>query len=155
MRLACPHCAAAYEVPPALLGRRRRLRCARCGRDWVAQGEPAPADAGEAVRTEAVSAREAPEPRAVAPTVTASAPRRAPWSTATALRLAWAASLLVLAIGAWEAVAWRSSVMRAWPPSQRLYATLGLRRQDAPDRPDTRPSRHARERAGALERGGS
>lgn len=41
MRITCPACAAAYDVPDRLVGARRRLRCARCGHDW--QIEPGPA----------------------------------------------------------------------------------------------------------------
>jgi hypothetical protein len=26
----------------------------------------------------------------------------------------------------WAAVAWRGDIMRAWPPSERIYAVLGL-----------------------------
>jgi predicted Zn finger-like uncharacterized protein len=37
MRLACPNCQATYDIPDALLGAGgRRLRCARCAADWVA-----------------------------------------------------------------------------------------------------------------------
>jgi len=34
MRVACPSCAAAYEVPDALLTADRTVRCARCGENW-------------------------------------------------------------------------------------------------------------------------
>lgn len=42
MRIACPACNAAYDVPDRLIGSGRRLRCARCGHDWEVQ-QPAPA----------------------------------------------------------------------------------------------------------------
>ena len=35
MRIVCPGCEAAYEVPEAMLSPGRTVRCARCGRDWV------------------------------------------------------------------------------------------------------------------------
>ncbi len=41
MRIVCPACSAAYEVPDALLGTGRPVRCARCGREWT------PADAAQ------------------------------------------------------------------------------------------------------------
>ena len=41
----------------------------------------------------------------------------------------WAISLVLLAGLGWGSVRWRDSVMRVWPPSERLYAALGL----APD----------------------
>lgn len=40
--------------------------------------------------------------------------------------VAWAASLLVLALLVWAAFAWRGDIMQAWPPSTRVYAALGL-----------------------------
>ncbi len=129
MRLVCPHCAAAYEVPPALLGRRRTVRCVRCGRDWVEHGaRPGDTDAAGA---RAGASADAAEARAPAPLgMVARARMAALRGSAAPLRLAWAASVLVLVIGTWEAVAWRTAVMRAWPPSQRLYGGLGLARDD-------------------------
>lgn len=53
MRIVCPGCEAAYEVPEAMLSPGRAVRCARCGRDWVplpeeerpaATEEPSPED---------------------------------------------------------------------------------------------------------------
>lgn len=35
MRIVCPGCEAAYEVPEAMLSPGRTVRCARCGRDWL------------------------------------------------------------------------------------------------------------------------
>ena len=45
MRIACPACNAAYDVPDAELRDDRVVRCARCGTDWapvvpVAQADP-------------------------------------------------------------------------------------------------------------------
>jgi predicted Zn finger-like uncharacterized protein len=47
MRIVCPSCNATYEVPAPLLGNAaRRLRCARCQREWSVEGPaPAPANA--------------------------------------------------------------------------------------------------------------
>jgi predicted Zn finger-like uncharacterized protein len=47
MRIVCPSCNATYEVPAPLLGSApRRLRCARCQREWsVSATGPAPAPA--------------------------------------------------------------------------------------------------------------
>ncbi|MGH7066829.1 MAG: zinc-ribbon domain-containing protein [Acetobacteraceae bacterium] len=42
MRLACPTCATAYEIPDHVLGTgRRTLRCARCGTEWTFPALPA------------------------------------------------------------------------------------------------------------------
>ncbi len=40
----------------------------------------------------------------------------------------WVATALVLAAALWGAYAARGPIMRAWPPSQRVYAPLGLAR---------------------------
>lgn len=42
MRLACPNCATAYEIPDRVLGTgMRKLRCARCGTEWASPALPA------------------------------------------------------------------------------------------------------------------
>ena len=40
--------------------------------------------------------------------------------------VAWIASLVLLAFLVGAAYAWRAQIMAAWPPSERLYAALGL-----------------------------
>lgn len=46
MRIVCPSCQAAYEVPDKLLtGSPRKVRCARCGDNWVPEPVPAPTPA--------------------------------------------------------------------------------------------------------------
>lgn len=121
MRLVCPHCDAAYDVPPALLAGRRAVRCARCGREWTEQTEPADGVADAAVPAEVPSG---PTPRApisvLEPMALPLRPRGA------AVRFGWAGSMLLLALGAWSVVTWRADVMHAWPPSGRLYSALGL-----------------------------
>ena len=39
---------------------------------------------------------------------------------------AWIASLVLLALLVDAAYIWRAQIMAAWPPSERLYAALGL-----------------------------
>lgn len=116
MRLVCPHCTAAYDVPPALVVGRRAIRCARCGEEWAERGEAEKPEAPPPVR--AVSAPVA-TPRVDPPI----APSR---RSTTAIRLAWVVSVLVLVLAGWGAVAWRTEAMHAWPPSQRVYSALGL-----------------------------
>lgn len=41
MRLECPDCAAAYDVPESLVVPGREVRCVRCGHDWVPRGPSA------------------------------------------------------------------------------------------------------------------
>ncbi|WP_431271732.1 zinc-ribbon domain-containing protein [Dankookia sp. P2] len=39
MRIICPACAAAYEVPDRLIGSGRSLRCKTCGHGWRVEPE--------------------------------------------------------------------------------------------------------------------
>lgn len=124
MRIDCPTCAASYDVPDALLVGRKSVRCARCGGQWTPNliaGEGAPP---EGFPDPVPAAPAAFEPTAHPPSRLA--PRPAPAPRSRALGLAWAASVLVLLAGLGAAVAWRGPIARAWPPSLRVYATLGL-----------------------------
>ena len=123
MRLLCPSCAAEYEVADAALAPGRAVRCARCAASWVpvpAEAPPAPpVPAAAPIREE----RAAPLTRLVPPPAT-----DPPWERGGSglLWTAWIASLvLLLALGA-AAYVWREDVVRAWPPSARAYAALGL-----------------------------
>jgi predicted Zn finger-like uncharacterized protein len=139
MRIVCPSCQAAYEVPDRLISQApRRLCCARCGHEWqppeLVRAEPAAA---------AIPLPPEPPPRPPEPPVRAAArsteppdepaimpPRRRVSSVGASNRVAvlgWLMSVLVLAMLGGAAVAWRVDVMVAWPPSQRVYAALGLR----------------------------
>lgn len=141
MRVQCPDCTIAYDVPDHLLVGHRVLRCARCGAEWT-PGQPA------AKPEEATPVQSPPPLPAALPPLAAPAPlpdqheaqlerepfsamqrlalpveppRRTPW-----VGLAWVGSLIVVAALAWGAVTWRADVMHAWPPSTRAYAALGL-----------------------------
>jgi hypothetical protein len=52
--------------------------------------------------------------------------------SSTALRLAWAASIVLLLLFLAAAYAWRGQIVAAWPPSARAYAALGLHPQIEP-----------------------
>jgi hypothetical protein len=126
MQIVCPACAATYEVPMTLLKPGQVARCARCAGEWVPS--PAVPEAPmESVSEETPGA--APE-REFEPEV--ARPRRPPMArpaaarSSVALRLAWAASVIVVLFAGWEAYAARTTIMQAWPPSVRLYAALGL-----------------------------
>ena len=165
MRIACPFCSAAYDVPAPLLREPRMVRCAQCSREWLvgpvsgepsrpapkaAVGEPPAQNASGGtkippVETATIVAEPPPvtaRPRAeparatfytpdpamyrgsvIGPPITES---DAPRSNAP-VWIAWAASIAVLLLLAWAAYTWRSAVMEAWPPSQRLYAAVGLK----------------------------
>lgn len=129
MRIDCPACAAGYEVPDALLTGGRSVRCARCGHQWHPDALPPPVSFG------AID-----EPRIAAPSFVPSAPSpaaslaagpaapvsRPPAAGASALVLAWVGSLLLLASAGAAAIALHRPIARAWPPSLRVYAALGL-----------------------------
>ena len=129
----------------------RRLRCARCAHEWTvdpAQASPppvdppAPADPPPFAEPPPLTA-DAPPLWANAPPLVAAARRRAAarhagdddaddWDqprTGTrdpvfdrAAAAAWTASIVLLVAVAVAAVQFRAEIMRAWPPSQRLYA---------------------------------
>lgn len=129
MRIQCPACAATYEVPANLLKPGLTVRCARCANEWV---PPAEADESPPLATPVPTPESRPEPevRAQPRPVARTAPRKAPAAPpapgARALRAAWIASVVVLAALLWGAFSQRDAVMKAWPPSIRVYAALGL-----------------------------
>jgi predicted Zn finger-like uncharacterized protein len=154
MRIDCPACSASYDVPDAMLVGRKAVRCARCGEQWTpsasgaghppaeaapaadaapregAPGAAAPAEPAPPAPTPPDPAPPEPAPPApMAPPAAAAPPRlpgRLPPGHSAGLRLAWVLSLLVV-IGALAAAAvWRGPIMRAWPPSMRVYAALGM-----------------------------
>jgi predicted Zn finger-like uncharacterized protein len=122
MRVTCPTCQAAYEVPDEKLAAGKRLRCARCGKEWHPPAA-APPPVAEVVKPVAPPyplerpARVGPE-RKPAAAVHARA--------GTGLWAAWILTLAVLGAGTWGAYKYRAQVMQAWPPSQRAYAAIGL-----------------------------
>lgn len=141
MRLVCPQCATAYDVPdPLVLATPGRLvRCTNCGHQWA----PVPAVPLPPLEAQAEVAAE-PEARAqsVAEPEPASAPATPPSIRAadrpiasaptapSASRIApvlWAASLVVLAALIWAGVHFRHQIVGVWAPSARLYIGLGLR----------------------------
>lgn len=149
MRIACPACAAAYEVPDRLLaGAPRMLRCARCGASFALPRleSPAPAPAEPPPEPEVAAAPPVespppavavtepdPPPEVPAPDVAVPPEHLAPEPLARrdeppprALVGAWAASIAAVVLGALSLLIFRATVMEAWPPSTRLFAALGL-----------------------------
>lgn len=156
MRIACPACSAEYDVPDTIVAAGRKVRCARCHEVWAAAPpEPATADTHPGPAPDGASAAPADaavalDPAAAATAAPASAPAAAPVLRAEPRRFdtlpgeeedsddedappasrlwiaAWAASLLVLLLGAWAVVHWHAAVIAAWPASVRLFAALGL-----------------------------
>ena len=138
MRIVCPSCSAAFEVPETRLAPGQVVRCARCSADWTPLAVPEPAVLAQSVEPleQPLPTRSAEPATPMTPAVQATPSKgrlallldRLSFASAgePALIAGWAASIAVLLILVWAAVAWRSDVMRAWPPSERLYTALGL-----------------------------
>ncbi|MFC7477192.1 zinc-ribbon domain-containing protein [Dankookia sp. GCM10030260] len=142
MRIICPACAAAYEVPDRLLGTGRSLRCRSCGHAWrvAPPAAGAPIEAAEAGRPPAAAAvplPPLPEPPPTAPLRRAPQiidpplprPSDLPLSGGIALRLAWGASLLAVAGMGLALWLFRAEIVEAWPPAARLYLMFGATAQ--------------------------
>ncbi|WP_135467646.1 zinc-ribbon domain-containing protein [Crenalkalicoccus roseus] len=125
MRITCPACAAAYEVPDRLVGPGRRLRCARCGHEWAARPEaprpPAPAEPPQAPAPDRPRppphplARRAPQPIEPPLPPLGDAPPRD-----RTLVVAWVTTVLVV-LGAVVAILlFRAEIVTLWPPAGRL-----------------------------------
>ena len=122
MRIVCPSCAAAYDVPDERLSPGRSVRCSGCEARWVPleQELPTQEPVPELVRKLPVLAE-----AGVVPAATRTAP---PVVGSPSLVMAgWVLTVLVLAGTGWAGYARRDAVMHVWPPSERVYAALGLR----------------------------
>ena len=147
MRITCPACHASYDVPDAMLGVGRSVRCVRCLREWQPQPAAAPPDVDapmeSAAEAEAFDFPEPDRPRFTAADLETSPAPRLPehaWRDVLLAQcdgraappgrrdgwIGWLASLVLLAALAWAAIVFRAPVQHAWPPSTRLYAALGL-----------------------------
>lgn len=138
MIVVCPQCRTRYLVDPRALGAAgRRVRCAHCSHIWHHKPPP------EAlVELESVAPPPASEPPHDVPRVepqlerpplneepgtrriqlpALAEPRRRPW-----LAVGWLVLLAVIGLAAGGAVWERDAVIRAWPPSARLYSLFGL-----------------------------
>ncbi|NMJ40930.1 hypothetical protein GWK16_06745 [Roseomonas sp. JC162] len=126
MRIACPSCAATYEVPEHLLaGGPRKLRCSRCRTEF---GLP---DRGAPEPPAPVAERAQPVPPATPPAAPA-VPEPIPVSGDDAadppegLVRAWILSVAAVVVAGLALVAFRADVVAAWPPAARLFTALGL-----------------------------
>ena len=144
MRIVCPSCAAAYDVPDSLLTAGRAARCARCSGEWIPIASAAPGSEGLPAPADPTAPTDLSAAAVAAPIPRADRPRAAPTSQSgpTAmdrlaanpavpaarygLRVAWAASVVLLVLVACGAYTWRSDIIHAWPPSVRMYAAFGL-----------------------------
>lgn len=166
VRIVCPSCAAAYDLPEGALTPGRSVRCARCGTEWApaaaAEVKPAAPPPPSPVAASAPPPEVAERPPEMRPDPVV-APRAMPmaepafevgrrpsaWRGSVLPALAWIASLALVAAMIASAVAWRGPIMAAWPPSERLYAALGLAHGPATGGAATLPSRDAEAPQGA------
>ncbi len=137
MRIVCPSCAAAYDVPDERLSAGRSVRCSGCEARWVPLEQELLAEVQTQTPTQ-VPPAQLPEPvpelvrklpvlaeAGVVPAATRTAP---PVVGSPSLVMAgWVLTVLVLGGAGWAGYARRDAVMHVWPPSERVYAALGLR----------------------------
>ena len=127
MRILCPQCQAAYEVPERLIAGGRLLRCVKCRHEWAEEAPPPPVPAAPAPGPAAPGAPPLP---AAPPPIPAQHRLPQPIDPPArrqgrALTAAWTASALVL-IGLLAALlAYQAPITAAWPPMARLYLLLG------------------------------
>jgi len=126
MRIVCPACDAAYQVPDDLPTRAPEVRCVRCGHSWKPAGAAAPTPAPMAAPIAAPLPAPVARPPAPPDPSPAPPPPPSPAPAPRGLRLAWLLSLLLLAGFGAAAVAWRAPLVDAWPPLGRVFAALGL-----------------------------
>ena len=129
MEISCPDCEARYEVAPRIVPAGRSVRCVRCATTWT----PVPLRPGAGPGAETTDAQEkrAPPGMAFATPPPLSRPSSALPAPADprdrrALFGAWVGSAAVLLVLGWGLIHFRHGIATGWPPSQRLYATLGL-----------------------------
>ena len=143
MLIVCEFCEAAYQVEDRLLRPGRATKCARCGHRWVPLAAEAPAD--PAPPPEPPPLEHKPEAVVVVPTGPTAMDRLGAASAAPraelGLRLAWAASVLVLLLLIVGLYVGRNGIMGAWPPSIRLYSLFRVApAAETPHRgPETKP----------------
>ena len=136
MRIVCPSCTAAYEVPEARLLPGQSVRCARCGTNWApvagpqSAARPAAPQPSTAAGLPPSQAPPTPSDAQIfsAPNLFAGTPERpgGRFASGPAVLAGWVVSIAAVACLCWAAVAWRYDIMHVWPPSERLYSTLGL-----------------------------
>jgi predicted Zn finger-like uncharacterized protein len=134
MILTCPECATGYFVDDGLIRPEgRRVRCAACGAKWTAYPEPKPAPAEEAplpLETPSSPIAEEMEPPLKAEELPRAFRSRAEEEKRLRQSLiagaAWAtAAVVVLGLVA-SAIIFREQVVRAWPQTASVYASIGL-----------------------------
>ena len=143
MILTCPECATRYFVDDARVGAKgREVRCAACGKRWVATREDEPMDLGPPAATPVVETS-APEPE-VAPPPSIDAPAdelpadelpkvfrqkaqtRAMEREAATSGAIWAALAGGLVVLVAAVILLRQDIAQIWPRAAGAYARIGL-----------------------------
>jgi predicted Zn finger-like uncharacterized protein len=125
MRIVCPACETAYDVPDGVLVPGRALRCARCRSEWLPVSAPPPdIEAAPIPDTASVNEPAVPPPTPSLRIEPASEGLRPP-GPRVAVIAGWLLSLLLLVGLGYAAVTWRQPIEQAWPPSTRAYTLLG------------------------------
>ena len=126
MLVRCPTCASRYELAPELLPAGQILRCAHCRDAWVHAPSAAVPEAGREAAPEIVAAARFSRPGASG--TAAGAPRRRAARRLPRPPSGVAAAVLSVALlgSGMAAVAAKARLVAAFPPSQAVFATLGL-----------------------------
>ena len=124
MRLVCPSCSVAYEVPDSLVPGGRVVRCARCGGEWTPVArEPAAPEPEREPETLPVPRTPSPPPLTAMDRLAAHPAMSRPDRL---LQAAWGLSVLLIVVAVGFGYVWRGKIMHAWPPSARMYAAFGM-----------------------------
>ena len=132
MRIVCPSCAAAYDVPAERLEPGRSVRCSACDSGWVPWPMVAELQtvAASVLEPDIDPVRAVPVQQSARPVpgadVLSGVVRHATPSSHRLVQAGWFATALVLGAAVWAGVRHREGVMQAWPPSERVYVALGL-----------------------------
>lgn len=144
MKIACPGCAAEYEVPAERMKPGRSVRCSRCDTVWKPAQEADPVAPQQPPDPPAAEPEPVmpPAPAVTAPAVTAmerlaASPSQPP--RRVGLLAAWLLSVLVLAGAGITTVIWRETVIRVWPPSGRILLLLDPSHQQSAVKPGAKP----------------
>ena len=129
MLIRCPSCSSGHELAPALLTEGRILRCAYCRDSWRHRAAPFDASPGTAAAAppEIVAEARFSRPATAGPRRPTPARARRPAEPRRAAA-GLAAAVLALATlgGGMAAVACKARLVAAFPPSQAVFAALGL-----------------------------
>lgn len=123
MLIDCPGCRKSYHIFKGALGPDgRRVACPRCDAIWFVPGASAPVET-------ATLAPKPGRPLTFTPVTSGDAERTLPpagrGQRKPRMRAGLLLSFAVLVLGM-ALIGWRAEMVRLWPPSATLYASLGL-----------------------------